>query len=996
MKDSTAILLYGQKANVWWLDLFIIGDIEKLSSHALKIELCCQLRFRIVLLSVMDHNIQICALVFAIQLLGIASQDVAVLNALKIEWKNTPLNWLGSDPCGDNWEGITCNNSHVTSITLSSIGLTGQLPGDIANLPELESLDLSSNKGLANSLPPSIGKLKKLSTLILSGCSFKGSIPDTIGSLVQLHTLSLNNNQFSGRIPPSIGNLINLYWLDLADNQLTGTIPVSTRSSPGLDNLVNTKHFHLGKNQLSGEIPSQLFNPNLTVQHLLFESNKLSGSIPSTLGLVNTLVVVRIDNNSLSGSVPLNLNNLAYVTHLFLSNNKLTGPFPNLTGMSYLNNVDLSNNSFTASAIPPWFSTLHSLEILNMENTGLQGEVPTSLFSAKLQTVILKNNLLTGTLDLGSSNIDKLQVVDLKNNSINGFKPAPGYINELILVDNPICQGSGGRETQKYCTNSEPLDPSHSTEQNKCAHMPCSSYQVSSPKCKCTYPFTCTLFFRVLSNPNSTIYTSIETSLMSEFQSIQLPVDSIFIFDSSIDVYKYFALRLEIFPTDTDRFNLTEITRIAFVFSNQSYKPDVTYGPYIFIGDSYNYFPGHGYHKSSSTGIIVGAGVGGCVLVLLLLISGLYAYRQKRRAERADKQINPFASWDPNQSSGGIPQLKGARNFSFEEIRKYTNKFSEVNIIGSGGYGMVYRGTLPSGLLVAVKRAQQGSTQGGLEFKTEIELLSRVHHKNVVSLVGFCFDQSEQMLIYEYIPNGTLKDSLLGKCGIRLDWMRRLRIALGAARGIQYLHDLADPPIIHRDIKSNNILLDERLNAKVADFGLSKPMGDMDKGHVTTQVKGTLGYLDPEYYMTQQLTEKSDVYSFGVVLLELLTARNPIEKGMYIVREFKLWMDTTKKLYNLQGIIDPVISGDELIGFERFVDLALSCVKESGVNRPSMSDVVKEIENIMELAGLNPNAESTQTSENYQGISKGFDHPYTNESLFNYSGSYLLSKLDPK
>ncbi|KAL8518363.1 hypothetical protein ACS0TY_009660 [Phlomoides rotata] len=153
------------------------------------------------------------------------------------------------------------------------------------------------------------------------------------------------------------------------------------------------------------------------------------------------------------------------------------------------------------------------------------------------------------------------------------------------------------------------------------------------------------------------------------------------------------------------------------------------------------------------------------------------------------------ASWDAGSNSGGVPQLKGARCFSFEEMKKCTNNFSETNNIGSDGYG------------------KQGSTQGGLEFKTEIELLSRVHHKNVVSLVGFCFDQREHMLVYEYITNGTLKKNHNGKSGIRLDWMRRLRIALGAARGVHYLHEQANPPIIHRDIKSNNILLDDRLNA---------------------------------------------------------------------------------------------------------------------------------------------------------------------------------------
>lgn len=184
--------------------------------------------------------------------------------------------------------------------------------------------------------------------------------------------------------------------------------------------------------------------------------------------------------------------------------------------------------------------------------------------------------------------------------------------------------------------------------------------------------------------------------------------------------------------------------------------------------------------------------------------------------------------------------------------------------LGSGGYGKVYKGMLSDGQMVAIKRAQQGSTQGGHEFKTEIELLSRVHHKNLVGLVGFCFEQGEQILVYEFMSNGSLKDSLTGTCtvwslaaqtfryiltpcelfigrsGIALDWKRRLRVALGSARGLAYLHELADPPIIHRDVKSTNILLDDNLTAKVADFGLSKLVSDCTKGHVSTQVKGTL------------------------------------------------------------------------------------------------------------------------------------------------------------
>ncbi|XP_059652149.1 leucine-rich repeat receptor protein kinase HPCA1-like isoform X2 [Cornus florida] len=945
-------------------------------------------------------------MVISIQMLVIAAQqrknqDYVALKALMDNLNNLPPSWAGLDPCGESWEGIMCTNSRVTSIKLASMNLTGQLSGDLQYLYELQILDLSYNKGLTGPLPPPIGNMKKLSSLILVGCSFSGLIPDTIGSLQQLVYLSLNSNSFTGPIPPSLGNLSNLYWLDLADNKLTGTIPVSNGTTPGLDMLVHTKHFHFGSNQLNGEIPSKLFSSSMVLIHLLLENNQLIGKIPANLGLVQTLEVVRLDRNSLSGSVPSNLNNLSHVNELFLSNNKLTGPIPNLTGMNFLNYVDMSNNTFDISDVPRWFSTILSLTTLKMEQTRLQGELPVALFSLpQLQTVILRNNEINGTLDIGSTYSNQLQLVDLQNNFISGFTQRAGYNIELILVNNPICQETG--TTEGYCTIKQ-SNSSYSTLANNCLPGQCSSDQISSPNCKCAYPYTGTLFFRSPSFSdlrNTSIYTILQNSLMHSFQSSLLPVDSVSLSNPSKNLVDYLVLSLEVFPSGQDRFSRTEISGIGFVLSNQTFKPPPMFGPFFFIGDPYGYFAGvtsSGTKKSSHTGIIIGAAAGASVLVLLLLLAGFYALHQKKRAERATKQNNPFGSWDPNKSSGSIPQLKGARCFSFEELKKCTNNFSDANGIGSGGYGKVYRGTLPTGQLVAIKRAQQGSKQGGLEFKTEIELLSRVHHKNVVSLVGFCFEQGEQMLVYEFIPNGTLRESVSGKSGIRLDWARRLRVALGAAKGLQYLHVLANPPIIHRDIKSNNILLDERLNAKVADFGLSKLMGDAEKGHVTTQVKGTMGYLDPEYYMTQQLTEKSDVYSFGVLLLELITARSPIEKGKYIVREVKRAMDKTKDLYNLHGILDPaIVLGTSLKGLENFADLAMSCVEESGTDRPTMSEVVKEIENIMQLAGLNPNAESASTSASYEGASRGYEHPYSNESLFAYSGGFVPSRLEPQ
>ncbi|XP_015891139.3 leucine-rich repeat receptor protein kinase HPCA1 [Ziziphus jujuba] len=940
-------------------------------------------------------------------ILGMAvadNQDFPGLMTLKEDWKKKPPGWKGSDPCSD-WEGIECTGSRVTSIKLSSMGLEGTLSEEIQNLSELQTLDLSYNKGLIGKLPQSIGKLKKLTNLILVGCSFSGPIPDTIGSLEQLFFLSLNSNKFSGGIPPSIGNLPKLNWLDMADNNLEGPIPVSNGSTSGLDMLLHTKHFHFGKNKLSGEILEKLFNSSMKLIHVLFESNNLTGKIPSTLGLVQTLEVVRFDRNNLVGKVPSNLNSLTNVSELYLSNNRLSGPVPDITGMNNLAYLDMSNNSFDVSDIPTWFSTLTSLTTLIMERTKLKGELPVDLFSLpSLQTVVLKNNQVNGTLDIGTIYSNRLQLIDLQYNSITEYKKGL-YSDTLILANNPVCQETEtetGTGTESYCkvsTDSQSDGNStYTTPSNNCVPSTCNPNQISSPNCRCAYPYTGILEFRAPSFSdlgNKSIYKELENKLLTSFQSHQLLVDSVALSDPKKGSI-YLDLSLEVFPYSRDRFNRTEISEIGFLLSNQTFKPPKYFGPFVFHGDEYENY-GETEKSKSSIGIIIGAAAGGSVLVLLLLLVGVYAFRQKRRAERSSEISRPFVLWDANKTSAGAPQLKGARWFSYEELAKYTNNFSTANEIGSGGFGKVYRGNLPTGELIAIKKSEKESKQGGREFKTEIELLSRVHHKNLVSLVGFCFENNEQLLIYEYVPNGSLKDSLSGKSGIRLDWMRRLKASLGTARGLAYLHELANPPIIHRDIKSTNVLLDDHLNAKVADFGLSKLIGEDDEDHISTQVKGTMGYLDPEYYMSQQLTEKSDVYSFGVLMLELITARTPIEKGKYIVREVQKTLDKNQGLYNLHRLLDPSIGlATKLRGFEKYVDLALRCVEEAGSDRPTMSEVVKEIENIMELAGLNPNADSASASASYEEVSKPSSHYSPNNETFYCSGAFPPSQIEPQ
>ncbi|KAK7360936.1 hypothetical protein VNO77_02954 [Canavalia gladiata] len=942
------------------------------------------------------------------------SDDVVALRSLKDIWQNTPPSWDNSDdPCGAPWEGVTCNKSRVTSLGLSTMGLKGKLSGDIGGLTELRSLDLSYNKGLTGPLSPQLGDLSKLNILILAGCSFSGDLPDALGNLSELSFLALNSNNFTGKIPPSLGKLSKLYWLDLADNQLTGPIPVSTSTTPGLDLLLKAKHFHFNKNQLSGSIPPKLFSSEMVLIHILFDGNNLSGTIPSTIVLVQTLEVLRLDRNSLIGEVPSNLNNLSHINELNLAHNNFTGPLPDLTGMDTLYYVDLSNNSFDPSEAPTWFTTLSSLTTLIIEFGSLQGPLPPKLFDIpQIQQVKLRNNALNNTLDMGDSICPQLQLVDLQENEISSVTLSLQYKNTLILIGNPVC--STAISNTNYCQLQQQAKQPYSTSLANCGGKSCPPDQKLSPQsCECAYPYEGMLYFRApsfreLSNVNT--FHSLEMSL---WVKLGLTPGSVSLENPFFNSNDYLQVQLALFPPTGQYFNRSEVQRIGFELSNQTYKPPKEFGPFYFIAFSYP-FPGSHKGTSLSKGQLIGIAIGCTFLVLSLIGLAIYAILQKKRAERAIGLSRPFASWGPSgNDSGGAPQLKGARWFSYDELKKCTSNFSESNEIGFGGYGKVYKGILPDGKIVAIKRAQQGSMQGGLEFKTEIELLSRVHHKNLVGLVGFCFEQGEQMLVYEFMPNGTLRESLSGRSDIHLDWKRRLRIALGSARGLAYLHELANPPIIHRDVKSTNILLDENLTAKVADFGLSKLVSDSEKGHVSTQVKGTLGYLDPEYYMTQQLTEKSDVYSFGVVMLELITSRQPIEKGKYVVREVRTLMNKKdEEHYGLRELMDPMVRNTpNLIGFGRFLELAMQCVEESAADRPTMSEVVKALETILQNDGMNTNSTSASSSATDFGISKGaMRHPYidatftkkdsandSSSNAFDYSGGYTLSaKVEPK
>ncbi|KAE8735870.1 Proline-rich receptor-like protein kinase PERK5 [Hibiscus syriacus] len=319
----------------------------------------------------------------------------------------------------------------------------------------------------------------------------------------------------------------------------------------------------------------------------------------------------------------------------------------------------------------------------------------------------------------------------------------------------------------------------------------------------------------------------------------------------------------------------------------------------------------------------------------------------------------PFPPPSPNITLG-----LNKSTFTYEELIAATNGFSQANLIGQGGFGYVYKGVLPNGKEVAIKSLKTGSGQGEREFQAEVEIISRVHHRHLVSLVGYCIAGGQRMLVYEFVPNKTLEYHLHGKDRLVLDFPTRLRIALGSAIGLAYLHEDCNPRIIHRDIKAANILLDNNFEAMVADFGLAKLSSD-NYTHVSTRVMGTFGYMAPEYASSGKLTDRSDVFSFGVMLLELITGKQPIDVTMddSLVDWARPLLSRALEDGNFNELVDPRLemkySHNEM---QRMIACAAASIRHSARKRPKMSQIVRILEGDSSLDDLNDGTKPGQST----------------------------------
>lgn len=769
---------------------------------------------------------------------------------------------------------------------LSLVGneLTGKIPSSLARLPKLQMLYLGYYNAYEGGIPPELGSLSTLRLLDLGGCKLTGEIPPSLGNLKFLHSLFLQENYLTGHLPPELSGMISLMSLDVSLNNLTGEIPTE------YSQLRNLTLLNLFSNKFFGPIPPFVGDlPNLEVLDVW--ENNFTFDLPQNLGQNGRLLLVDVSSNRFTGTIPKDLCKGGKLKLLILMQNKLFGPIPEQLGDCKSLTRMRAGNNFLNGTIPAGIFNLPRLDMLELSDNYLSGELPNEMSSNSIGGLSLSNNRITGKIPPAIGNLVGLQSLDLDANRLSGEIPSEiSSLKKLIHLS--------------FSGNSLTGEIPASIVQ--CAKL--TSLDLSQNKLRGVIPRDVSEL-KVLNALNLS-RNELTGEIPGELGSMSL---------TSLD------LSFNDFTGTRPRDGLLGII-----------------GDRAFAGNPNLCEPAHskicGYNKHrSSTGIIPTSKIIILVIVVVTVIL-LFAvtYLSIRRSKFEKSKVWKLTAFQ-------------RLDFKVEDVLEC---LKEENIIGKGGAGIVYRGSMPNGTDVAIKRLIGcGSGRNDRGFSAEIQTLGKIRHRHIVRLLGYVSNRDANLLLYEYMSNGSLGEMLHGSKGSHLQWEARYRIAVEAAKGLCYLHHDCSPSIIHRDVKSNNILLDSDYEAHVADFGLAKFLQDAGVSECMSSIAGSYGYIAPEYAYTLKIDQKSDVYSFGVVLLELIAGRKPVGEfgeGVDIVRWVKKTISELSQpteAGSVLAVLDSRLRGYPLRGVVNLFKIAMMCVEEETVARPSMREVVHILAN---------------------------------------------------
>ncbi|KVH93163.1 Concanavalin A-like lectin/glucanase, subgroup [Cynara cardunculus var. scolymus] len=821
-----------------------------------------------------------------------------------------------------------CENLQVFGLAQNN--LDGPFPRELQKIKNLSSLVLWQNL-LSGKIPPEIGNFSSLELLALHANSFSGSIPEEIGKLTQLKKLYLYTNQLNGTIPQELGNCLKLVEIDLSENHLTGLFDNHLEGSipPLIGASSNLSVLDISMNNLVGTIPPHLCK----FQKLMFlslGSNKLSGNIPRDLKSCKSLIQLMLGDNLLTGSLPLEFSNLYNLSALELHRNHFTGPLPSEIGqLKNLKRLHLSDNYFFGH-IPPEIGNLVQLVTFNVSSNQLFGDIPQELMNClNLQRLDLSRNWFTGQVPSEVGNLVNLELLKLSDNRMNG--PIPTSLGKLARLTELQMGGN-------FFSGNVPFELGQLT-----------ALQIS------------------LNISHNSLSGTIPQNLGN-----LLMLESLYLNDNLLDG--------EI-PASIGQL----VSLLVCNLSNNGLFGAVPNTPIFRRMDPSNFAGNHGLcildsnsnhcqppsipRSSQHSGwfkdrfskdkvvSIVSATVGFFSLIFAMGVCWAIKHRKPVCVPFEEDHIKPDVLDNYYFPKAG---------FRYQDLVEATHNFSEDVVIGKGACGVVYKAIMANGEVVAVKKLK--SSGGGADvdrsFLAEISTLGKIRHKNIVKLYGFCYHQESNLLLYEYMENGSLGELLHGQNHAHfLDWDARYKIAHGAAEGLCYLHNDCRPHIIHRDIKSNNILLDKVLQPHVGDFGLAKLM-DFSCSKSMSAVAGSYGYIAPEYAYTMKVTEKCDIYSFGVVLLELVTGRppvQPLDQGgdlVTCVRRSIHGMVPVLDLYDKRLDLSCKRTTDEM---SLFLRIALFCTSPSPLNRPTMREVVAMMIDAKEVTSNSLSSPSSET-----------------------------------